>query len=738
MGTIPGPIIRFVVDQPGLSAAVAPAMQQMRDQAKATSAAIAEQWRQDSAKIRASIATTALGQKEVNAEQQKLSGILEQQISKLRERNDLTNRELANLKAMTLEYERLKSSLAGGSGLTASTQAFLGQVKNIGLQMTSLLGSGLTGIMGGSQMSAVSALLGSGGLAVGGVAALTAAAAGVVKLSVDGGKLAVELTNLSSKTGLTVESLVKLRSASAALDVDFDRVVTGFRKFDQEIVLASSASLPNATKAAKQAGAIFAELGVDVKKAAADPFSAIEQLSKSLGTLPDGATKTALAVQLFGRGGMELLPVLNRLPEALAATSSSSLDLARSLGVDAAKSAEEFKSQLVNFDNELDVLEVTLARGVLPELVKFVGLVNDVGSSLKTVLTPVDRAENAIAAQLQAQRQQLTGPAQKQLDFFLQTENVNSDISRYVQNPQQGIDDFKKYLSGELHEDASKAFEAFQNVGQAAVDTSKKTDAFRQILGTTGDAAEEASKKIKDLYDRIASDSQRARPGQTEQQKFDQELYKTIGPALGLSLPNRFPAPVPPSITFPLPPTVDLGLPGLPGAPKGAPQSVRDQLNDLLQSETDKIKAQYDAQIQHWRDIQNEYPDVAKQASDAIVKIKREEADKLKAITDKEFEKYKSDADKLFDDLLEGKTKSFTKSLEKDIENIVTQPARKMFEDMVGKMLQSLDQAVNGKGGSGSGAAGVLERLVLAAYSARFSRILASAARLGLLRGRQV
>ena len=88
MGSIPGPVIVFRIDQPGLSAAVAPAMQQLRSQAQATTNAIADDWKRLSAQIRASLSTGVSTQREMTAEQSKLVGILDQQIGVLRQRND--------------------------------------------------------------------------------------------------------------------------------------------------------------------------------------------------------------------------------------------------------------------------------------------------------------------------------------------------------------------------------------------------------------------------------------------------------------------------------------------------------------------------------------------------------------------------------------------------------------------------------------------------------------------------
>src|ERR1700733_12993305 len=130
MGSIQGPLIRFVIDTPGLSAAVGPAMQQLRDQARSTSAAIADDWKRMSAQIRAEAAIGISSQQTLNAERQKVVGILDREMAGLRQRNELTMKELGTLKAMTLERERQADAIKRGVGVgvTSGTSSALGQV----------------------------------------------------------------------------------------------------------------------------------------------------------------------------------------------------------------------------------------------------------------------------------------------------------------------------------------------------------------------------------------------------------------------------------------------------------------------------------------------------------------------------------------------------------------------------------------------------------------------------------
>jgi hypothetical protein len=698
-----GPIVRLILDTSAISgSAVAPGLQDIRKQSQQATSAIADDWKRMAAQIRAEATAGLSNQRELTTERQKLIGILDKEISGLRQRNELTNKELATLKAVTLERERQADAIKRGVsiGITGGTSSALNQVSTQTLlgferildslvnrylggaagaavrtardvQYYSTMARGGAGGTGGGSGTGVLGAVGTGGgflglsptsLGVlGGVAAVGTGAAVLTDLAVKGGNLAVELAKLSEKTGLTTAEVIKLRAASSVLDVDADRVTVGFKKFSSELVLASTSDLPGASKSAKEAAALFKTLGVNVKTAAQDPFAAIVQLSKAFASLPDGIVKTTAATILFGRGGMEYLPILDKLGPAMALTAKSAKDLADELvgGKSSVEAVERLRAEMVNFQQEAETLEVALSKRLLPAIIATVNWINEhtpqIANTAKTAASIVAGPEIAAYAAVKS----IFGDSSpgrsvdfsKFLDFFPKTGNVN------------------------------EVRDAEGNMADSAALAAKKAR----------EAAEEF-KKTYDAWQRMISSHPTEKENQTRINERHSEIMDQL---LGTGKPPDFQS-------GPLMPIIPLQ--------SVAPQSVLDNLkkvNDEYtkenQSETDKIKAEFDAQLDYWKFIQNQYPDVAKQASDAIVKLKEEEAQKLQAIADKAFEKYKKDADKLFDDLLSGKTKSFTKTLQKDIEDIITQPARKLFDDFVGKMLQGLDQAVNGKTGTGAG-----------------------------------
>src|SRR6185437_7264282 len=129
MGSVPtGPVIIFRVDASGVAPQVDQALNEVRAKTKTATAQIADDWKRMAAQIRASIAQGALSVKDETTARQQVVSMLGREVDLLRNRNDLTTKQLSSLKQMTLELERQKSALAGTGGITRGTANALGQV----------------------------------------------------------------------------------------------------------------------------------------------------------------------------------------------------------------------------------------------------------------------------------------------------------------------------------------------------------------------------------------------------------------------------------------------------------------------------------------------------------------------------------------------------------------------------------------------------------------------------------
>ena len=131
--------------------------------------------------------------------------------------------------------------------------------------------------------SAYSAL---GGLAGAG---LVAAISSTVRATIDFGD---EMNDLSQKVGISVKNLATWKLAAEQSGTSLESVAKGVKGLSTYMV-ENGAALRAAGINATEANGALIEL--------ADLFSA----------MPDGVEKTALAVKLFGKAGMDMLPMLN-------------------------------------------------------------------------------------------------------------------------------------------------------------------------------------------------------------------------------------------------------------------------------------------------------------------------------------------------------------------------------------------------------------------------------------------
>lgn len=184
---------------------------------------------------------------------------------------------------------------------------------------------------------------------------------GFVRSSIDA---ADNLGKLSQKVGVTVESLSELQYAGKLADVSTEQLGDRLRKL--------SVNLTEAANGSKEMRAAFGAVGISAAELVSlKPDQALARIAEAFANTEDGASKTALAVRLFGRSGSDLIPLLN----AGAAGLRTAADEARRFGLivssDSARAAEQFNDNLTRMTSSAQALGVQLANVLLPSLTRF-------------------------------------------------------------------------------------------------------------------------------------------------------------------------------------------------------------------------------------------------------------------------------------------------------------------------------------------------------------------------------
>lgn len=140
-----------------------------------------------------------------------------------------------------------------------------------------------------------------------------------------------EMQKASQKIGVSVESLSALKFAAEASGVSFDQLQTGLKKLSQNMqdVAAGTTQAAKALKALGVSGADSAE-------------TALAKIADGFASVPDSAKKTALAIELFGKAGAELIPLLNEGADGIDELKKRAAELGIVLDGSTTKQAEAF------------------------------------------------------------------------------------------------------------------------------------------------------------------------------------------------------------------------------------------------------------------------------------------------------------------------------------------------------------------------------------------------------------
>ena len=172
------------------------------------------------------------------------------------------------------------------------------------------------------------------------------------------------LDDLSQKIGVAGSTLSQLSLAAQATGTSVEGLGNGFKFLSVNINEAANGS---SESAAAMRGA-FQTLGVDVTAALSDTNGALLTLADTFATMPDGAEKTALAMQLFGRAGVEIIPFLNLGSEGIARMTELNDKLGLSFSGETLSALDNFGDQLTILGNVGTGVFTQLVTGAAPAL----------------------------------------------------------------------------------------------------------------------------------------------------------------------------------------------------------------------------------------------------------------------------------------------------------------------------------------------------------------------------------
>lgn len=203
------------------------------------------------------------------------------------------------------------------------------------------------------------------GLAMAAVVAATVSAGAALGVM---GKHAIDnadqVNKLSQSAGLSVQEFSKLKYAADLADVSTETLGKSMGKLSKAMASAASDGAGPAAQA-------FNAMGVAVKNQDGTLRSSSEVLADiatKFAGYRDGAAKTALAMEIFGKSGAAMIPLLNGGRDAL----KESADEAERFGVvldkETTQAAENFNDNLTRMSRAKDGIVLQITARMLPAL----------------------------------------------------------------------------------------------------------------------------------------------------------------------------------------------------------------------------------------------------------------------------------------------------------------------------------------------------------------------------------
>jgi len=212
--------------------------------------------------------------------------------------------------------------------------------------------SKLTGAIGQAS-TAASGLLKSAGPLGGALGALAPAVTigGITALAMKSLDAAQSMYILSQRTGVSVESLSKFKKAAGMSGTDIDSVAKSIAKLSKELYSG------NADKALSSMGLSARDASGHLKSADA----VMIEVANKFKTMPAGVEKTALAIQLFGRSGAEMVPMLNLGGDAIE-------KMGGKMTTAFAEKAHDYEVKLTMIQGKIGGMATSLTIALIPAL----------------------------------------------------------------------------------------------------------------------------------------------------------------------------------------------------------------------------------------------------------------------------------------------------------------------------------------------------------------------------------
>lgn len=224
-------------------------------------------------------------------------------------------------------------------------------------------------------------------------AAAGAAGAAALAVSMRGAiNAADDMSKAAQKIGIPTEELSRLKYAADLSGVSFAALQTGVGRLSQNMV--------DAAQGVGEGAAAFEALGISVTDADGNLRSSsdvMRDMADRFAAMPDGAEKTALAMDMMGRSGRDMIPLLNGGSDALGDLMAEADNFGQVFSTDMGRQAEVFNDNLTRLGGAFKAISADLTERLLPYLVEFTDWLVENAPAIADVVASVIEFGIAIA-----------------------------------------------------------------------------------------------------------------------------------------------------------------------------------------------------------------------------------------------------------------------------------------------------------------------------------------------------
>jgi hypothetical protein len=430
-------------------------------------------------------------------------------------------------KQSTLQFNELSGIFAVLPGPLGNIAGRISGISSASEGLSRVFAGGLQAGLRGVAAS-VTALINPFTLALAGITAFAAGAAAVARGLVNLEDRVERLSRLATQLGVSFEFVQVLEEAGRRADVSIEQLSGSFARLQN--------TLAGADEESKKAQAALQRLGVSVQDfGALSEQQRIDLIGERLAAIEDPAQRSAAAIALFGRSGVQLLPFFNELGGAAddiqtfgAALSETDRTAFSGLGA----AFDQVGVAIQGLGQSVLLPFVGLVEGIATAFSGLINIVTVVAQTIGTVLGPIlstvgsvfgafgdavngtigffrsffsTAEETAAATQKTAESVERTAEQVKALDkaFADSQKGLDAAIAKAGEFGQAGFDaafQFEQALA-DLQEQASEgelnAEQYARGVANATAEFEKQIDVAKRVAEENRRLAEEAQRRAE-------------------------------------------------------------------------------------------------------------------------------------------------------------------------------------------------------------------------------------------------